>query len=355
MLTLPLLLLLSADPTPALRLAGDPPTAVEATGLATEPAVPAAVLAVVLADGTAAEIAARRPLLGTYSFRNGVLRFEPRFPFAPGVRYRATLTTGGRPVTKDFTVPKPRTEPGRVTAVSPSADKLPENTLRLYVHFSKPMSRGDVYRYVKLLNEPDGKPVERPFLELDEELWSPDRTRFTLLIDPGRIKREVKPREDLGPVLTAGKRYTLVIEGGWPDGDGNPLAEPFRKTFTATPSDRTAIDPSAWAITPPKPGPGKLVVKLGKPLDAALLQRLVWVTDATGAKLGGVITLSDHESVWAFESERPWAAGRYKLVVDPRLEDVCGNRVGEPFEVDITKAPPPKADREPVAVLFEVK
>ena len=51
-----------------------------------------------------------------------------------------------------------------------------------------------------------------PFLELDEELWSPDGTRFTLIFDPGRIKRGLKPREEVGPVLEAGKSYSLVID-----------------------------------------------------------------------------------------------------------------------------------------------
>ena len=40
---------------------------------------------------------------------------------------------------------------------------------------------------------PSGQAVADPFLELDEELWSTDGRRFTLLFDPGRIKRGLKP------------------------------------------------------------------------------------------------------------------------------------------------------------------
>ena len=71
------------------------------------------------------------------------------------------------------------------------------------------MSRGEAYRHIRLLDA-TGKPVAAPFLELDEELWSDDGKRFTLLFDPGRIKRGLKPREELGPVLEAGKSYELV-------------------------------------------------------------------------------------------------------------------------------------------------
>ena len=76
--------------------------------------------------------------------------------------------------------------------------------LRFYLEFDRPMPRGDVYKYVRLLNE-KGDKVPLPFLEIDDELWNADQTRLTLLIDPGRIKKEVKPRIDLGPVFEAGR------------------------------------------------------------------------------------------------------------------------------------------------------
>ena len=76
------------------------------------------------------------------------------------------------------------------------------------------MSRGKAYRRVHLLDA-DGKEVDRAFLELGEELSAPDGKRFTLLIDPGRIKRGLKPRKDLGPVLEQGRltRSSLTANG----------------------------------------------------------------------------------------------------------------------------------------------
>src|SRR5207244_1417841 len=112
-----------------------------------------------------------------------------------------------------------------------TTNRLPENQLKFYLHFSAPMSRGESYRHIQLLDAA-GKPVESPFLELDHELWDPEGKRFTLFIDPGRIKRGLKPREDLGPVLEEGKRYTLVINRAWTDAEDNLLKETYRKTFT---------------------------------------------------------------------------------------------------------------------------
>src|SRR5207302_1594426 len=107
-------------------------------------------------------------------------------------------------------LPKPQTPPTKLVQVYPTADVLPENQLKFYLHFSAPMSRGEAYRRVHLIGE-DGKEVETPFLELEEELWDGEGTRFTLFFHPGRVKRGLKPREEVGPTLEEGKRYTLVV------------------------------------------------------------------------------------------------------------------------------------------------
>src|SRR5262249_48641390 len=160
--------------------------------------------------------------------------------------------------------------------------KLPENQLKFYLHFSAPMSRGDVYRHIKLLNAA-GKPVELPFLELVDELWDRDAKRLTLLFDPGRIKRGLKPREDLGPVLEEGKSSTLAIDRGWPDAEGNPLKDSFRKPFKVTAREDRRPDPKTWKIEPPPAGTAKpLTVRFPRPMDHALLNRVLWVTDANG-------------------------------------------------------------------------
>ena len=92
------------------------------------------------------------------------------------------------------------------------------------------MQRGNIYEHIHLCDS-NGKPIELPFLEIDEELWDTTMTRLTLFIDPGRIKRGVLPLEEIGPSLEAGKRYTLVINREWKDGVGNRLKEEFQKKF----------------------------------------------------------------------------------------------------------------------------
>jgi hypothetical protein len=39
----------------------------------------------------------------------------------------------------------------------------------------------------------------------------------------------------------------------------------------------------------------------------------------------------------------PWRAGEHRLVVSERLEDVCGNRLGEALDHDVGAGGPPRA------------
>ncbi len=303
-----------------------------------------------------------RAMLGTYKADGESMIFEPRFPLAPGTEYRATFDPAklpgqpaGKPITIKLTVPRADAPPAAVSAIYPSPDTLPENTLRLYIHFTAPMSRGNCYQHIKLLRA-DGTVVAYPFLELGEELWNPDATRFTLLFDPGRIKQGLVPREELGPPVEAGKSYSLVIDKDWTDGNGREMKESFKKAFKVSKPDDTPIDPENWKLkTPTSGGKRPLAVAFPKPLDWALLDRMVWVADAAGKVAEGTIAVSEKETKWAFTPTKPWAAGKYQLVVNTNLEDVCGNRVGSPFEIDVFKTPTRRLEVKTVSRNFDIK
>jgi len=302
------------------------------------------------------------PLLGSYKATNAGICFEPRFALEPGHRFRAefnpiqmhavalkhfALCEGSCgdwenkhtiKLSADFAPPLATATAARtdVAEVFPSASLLPENLLRFYIHFSAPMSRGEAYARIHLMDAANHI-VSDPFLELAEELWSNDGTRFTLLLDPGRIKRGLKPREEVGPVLEAGKAYTLVIDRDWPDAHGNPLVASFRKQFRAGPPDEISPDPKTWTISSPKADTkSALEVRFPEALDRALLDRLIAVTDEAGGVVRGSISTSDGETVWKFTPHESWRGGNYRLRIVTDLEDVAGNSVARPFEVDAT-------------------
>lgn len=268
------------------------------------------------------------PVLGASAREGGALVFRPRYPFLRGVPYRVVAGEVERVITLRPDDPPP---PARLTRICPSADVLPENQLKFYLHFSGPMPRGELYRRVALYE--GRRKVELPFLELGEELWDPENRRVTLLFDPGRVKRGLTPREQEGPALERGKSYTLVVDGAWPDVWKRPLGKDVRKTFTVGPPDETRPDPKTWAWELPTSGTREpLTLTFPEPLDAALLERVVRVEDVRG-----VVALEKAETVWRFTPEAPWPAGPRALLVDTVLEDLAGNNLERPFEVDVIR------------------
>ena len=280
-------------------------------------------------------------VLGSYRFVGTSLRFEPRYPLERGVSYRARLDLSpwaGGPsfVEESFSIPAADMTPtATVLGVYPSTALLPENQLKFYLHFSDPMSRGMAYEHIRLLDA-DGKAVAAPFLVLDEELWDYEGKRFTLFFDPARIKRELRPHEELGRALKEATSYSLFIDGAWLDAEGRPLKSSFRKEFRVGPPDYRPIDPREWRIEAPRAGSRRpLRLRFPESLDRALLDRLVWIEEATGRKLEGRIDIGDEERHWTFTPDAPWRVGRYQLTIATILEDLAGNQVGKPFEVDI--------------------
>lgn len=283
---------------------------------------------VATADGDSAP-----SLLGHYKFQNGAVQFTPRFPWRPGVSYVATFHIAGRTAAqRTFEIRRRKTAArSRVTAVYPSASLLPANVLKFYIHFSEPMSRGGSYQHIALLKT-SGEIVDDPFLEIGEELWDRDGKRLTLLIDPGRIKRGLKPRMEIGPVFEAEQDYTLLVRSTWRDDTGNPLASSYMKKFRVSPPDHAQPAMSSWTVTAPKAGSADpLLIRFSEPLDHAILQSAITVR-FDGVHISGRVTVSDAELAWSFRPSRPWAAGDYELMASPNLEDRAGNSLGRLFE-----------------------
>jgi len=295
------------------------------------------------------------PVFGSYTVDGGTLTFRPRFPLTPGITYRAVFHPpgGGAVVEGNFSPASPEIKPipsTHVAAVYPSSNVLPENQLKMYVYFSGAMQRGDLWPKIHIVDE-NGKPAVLPFVELDPALWDRDQQRLTMLCDPCRIKRGVKPNVDMGPVLETGKRYTLIIDADLKDARGQPLQAPFRKEFTVAPAERRGIDPKQWKITEPKQGTTEpLVVDFGRPLDYGLLQDVFEVKGVPGKT-----AVDRQETQWRFTPSQAWTAGTHTLVIDMSLEDLAGNRIGRPFDVDEFLSPSPRISSQTTSLLFRVK
>jgi hypothetical protein len=224
--------------------------------------------------------------------------------------------------------------PTRVAAIHPAVDTVPMNLLRAYIVFSAPMSEGEAYDRIRLLDA-SGEPVPDAFLVLEHELWDPDRTRFTLMFDPGRIKRGLVPNEQLGLPLVEGRDYTLVIDRAWTDALGRPLAEGYRWSFRAGPPDRLSPRSEQWAISSPQAG-GRdpLSIDAGEPLDRALFERLVTLRGPDSRPVNGAATVSHGGARWTFTPAATWSPGEYAIEIATELEDLAGNNLRHLFDVD---------------------
>ena len=276
-------------------------------------------------------------ILGTYTVENGTLIFRPQYPLSPGVQYRAVFrhpTSPAASVEKRFSGPPKNTTPStRIDRIYPSTDVLPSNQLRLYVYFSAPMSRGEVSRRIHLLDK-DGRELPGEFLP-GQELWDPEGRRLTMTFDPGRIKRGLTSNESIGPPITPGQRYTVAIDRDWPDARGVPLLDAFRKTFVGGPAVRVPPDPKRWKVTPPRPATTiPLIVDFDRSMNYPLLQRMLRVAGPHG-QVEGTITVDRRETQWRFTPRAPWTMGPHRLIVDTGLEDLAGNKIGQPFDIDV--------------------
>ena len=297
------------------------------------------------------------PMVGQYSIEDGRVRFTPMFPLDHGRQYQVTFTApGAPPITSAVGLPaKDMTPKTTVAQVFPTMEVVPENQLRMYIHFSASMGSRGALDFVHLLDEA-GKEVKDPFLPLDAEFWNDDRTRYTVFFDPGRQKRGIAPIADMGRSLTAGKSYTLVIDAEWRDGEGLPLTQSYRRTFKVGPPDEKPLDPQAWKIDAPDAGTSTpLTVSVPEPLDHGLLLRALGVLAPAGKPLEGSVIVGGSERTWAFTPAEPWKAGQHNLVAFAMLEDLAGNRIGRAFEVDQFDRTDKSSEPEKTLIPFNVR
>ncbi len=306
------------------------------------------------------------PVLGSYAVGDaGRLQFIPMFPFDPGrpyaVRFDPNRLPGLESVVGDPTVvvvslPKPNVEPTVVVdRIFPTVDRLPENQLKFYIHFSAPMSNVDGLDHLTL-RDARGLDVERPFLPLGAEFWDRDHLRYTVFLDPGRIKQGIQLNEQLGRPLQDGETYSLVVDAAWPDAEGNPLRASFEKRFDVVPTDTTPLDLGTWRVQVPAHGSTQaLVVSMPEPLDHALMLRGIAVEDEVGRRIDGEVEARNGETRWTLTPSRPWVAGGYVIVATSIVEDLAGNQIGRPFEIDVFERVEETSAGERFTIPFEIR
>jgi hypothetical protein len=289
------------------------------------------------------------PVFGTYEFRDGVLSFRPRFGLVRGSAYRAwgigpgTSGADANVMIRSYQVPEVDAgPPTTVVVIKPAGEVLPANVLRFAITFSRPMREGrEVLERIHLLDDA-GKELGAPWRDI--ELWNENATRLSLYIHPGRIKQGVNLRDEFGPVLEPGRRYTLVVGADLRDARGVPLGKEFRREFRTSEEVRSRIEIAVWKLSSVAAGTREpLVVGFDRPIDAYLPVRCLAVSDAGGRTIDTAIEVADDQRSCRLTPREPWRAEELTLVVDPILEDLAGNTPVRAFDHDRTakEASPP--------------
>jgi hypothetical protein len=273
-------------------------------------------------------------VLGEISINKDRVVFTPVIPFTPGLTYEVKLKTD---LITSVTIPGAELSiPTEFISFYPSGDTVPENLLKIYLEFSKPMQEGHALENLLVIR--NGKDtIHDVFLDLQPELWNEDRTLLTLWLDPGRIKRDLQPNKRMGKPLEERSEYRLVVNKDWQDANGIKLGRSYEKNYVVGPRDGTSPDPASWKIQSPRSDTtSALRIDLREYLDHVLLENAIRILDPSGHMIDGILLVYNHGSSLYFNQVRPWKAGSYTIEIEARLEDLAGNNLNRLFDRDIT-------------------
>jgi hypothetical protein len=280
------------------------------------------------------------------------LKLTPSFKLSAGSKYRAVIQTKDGKVldAADYVTKAVRGPPPQLTEIYPRSKQLPANLLKFYLYFDQPMREGrEIFDWIHIEDE-SGKRVHAPWRRL--ELWNENATRLTLWIHPGRIKRGVNLREQLGPVLVPGKHYTLVIEKSVRSAKGIPLGKEFRHTFLTLAEDHERPSPQAWTMKGAIAGTRlPLEVESPEPLDHALLSKYGTVY-RNGKLIHTTFSMGIHDNRFSLFPCEPWEPAEYEVRVGKQLEDLAGNTPERVFDTDLSI---PEEEPAKLVIPFRVK
>ncbi|REG85650.1 hypothetical protein [Marinomonas pollencensis] len=270
------------------------------------------------------------PIAGHYYHDETRAYFKPYFEFVKGQSY-VVKTKEITPAQKlkthlnEFMLTAATPKAVKVMKIQPNSALIPENTLRFYLYFTQPMKPNVAFNYIKLVNA-EGVEDNAAFMKFKQELWSADRKRLTLLMDPGRIKRGVETNLELGPALEAGKAYKIIVKAGWPTANGNQTLAGFSHSYQINNALRTLPDVNKWKITPPKIGSLQpLRIQFDRLFDYQLLQSEISLFSSDGNEISGKISNDEEHQIWQFTPKKQWRNKHIVLSVNAKLEDVAGN------------------------------
>jgi hypothetical protein len=296
-------------------------------------------------------------IIGVFKCVDSQFFFKPKYGFSSGASYTVFIKNSSS-LEERFIVkiPEVNLEPSTyINNVYPTSSILPMNQLKFYIEFSAPMRLGNAFEHIRLYKMPEMKLEADAFFVTSEEFWNPNKTRLTILFDPGRIKRGIESNLQLGLPLVEGKNYKLVIDNAWLDINDVKLINDYEKQFEVTSVDRESPNPETWGIIFPKTeNKAPIRIDFKEAMDYGLLHSSIAIVDDENTVIEGEIKLLDNESKWEFTPKHNWKKGVYKIMIDPWFEDLSGNNLNRKFNVDLNSENDKPKNSKEVVIPFQI-
>lgn len=272
------------------------------------------------------------PVLGTHSWEDRTYIFKPVIPFSEGRKY--LLYSHGMHIANFSIATNSTTEIPELVVIYPTTDTVPENLLKMYFQFSKPMQEvGSALDFITVTNTTTNEIVD-VFLALESELWNPEHTRLTLWLDPGRIKTDLIPNKEKGLPILKNNKYTIKIDSTWKDASGTSLDQSYEKKLIVVDRDDNKPVVNLWGLIVTK---HLLTIDFKEPLDGILAPEVFSIQDSKGTAIAGNYELNNNEQTLKFKPGMPFEKGDYTIIIASRLEDLAGNNLNHPFDNDLAK------------------
>jgi hypothetical protein len=275
------------------------------------------------------------PVLGKFFEENGSLVFRPIVPFSWDQEYEIYKKDQ---FYLEFIVRTPeKVIRPKLLGIYPKLDTVPENLLKMYFEFDSPMQQSrSSLDFIKVFNLTKKEEVAI-FLPLENELWNLEKTRLTLWLDPGRIKKDLIPNQEKGIPIEAGNQYELIVERHFSGGTyGADLGKSYTKRFYVSQRDRQRSNVNQWKLTIPKSNSKEgLGIEFDEFLDVILANESIAIVDENKQEISGDFLTSKKGSNTLFVPSNPWEKGSYRLIIDSKLEDLAGNNLNRLFDEDL--------------------
>ena len=117
-----------------------------------------------------------------------------------------------------------------------------------------------------------------------------------------------------------------------------------RHSFRVSDPVLEACNETYWRFVSPTVGSlDPAVVHFDRAMDAALCEDEIRILTPFGEVVQTRVSLAPDGTAARLIPSHPWRAGEHHLVVSERLEDVCGNRLGEALDHDLGAGGSPRA------------